>query len=74
MHMVVTRDGEQLVLTPNGQERGQRPVHTGNGVWESPGTRITFETAGDRVLALRIAQGSGRYRLTRTPGAEGARQ
>jgi CubicO group peptidase (beta-lactamase class C family) len=67
MHMIVTREGDHLVLTPAGQDNGQRPVHTGGGTWEAPGTRVTFDMAGDRVIALRIAQGSGRYRLTRMP-------
>ena len=67
MHMVVTRDGEQLVFTPRGAEEGARPIHVGDGVWEDGGTRRWFERAGDRVLELRVDHGGGHYVLRRLP-------
>lgn len=67
LHMVVTRDGDDLVFTARGQTEGTRPVHVGDGVWQAGGTRFSFDVAGGRSFELMIAQGSGRYRLDRLP-------
>ena len=73
LHLTVSRDGDQLVLTARGQEEGVRPVHVGDGVWQIGGTRYSFDVAGGRSFELKIAQGSGRYMLKRIP-PNGARR
>jgi CubicO group peptidase (beta-lactamase class C family) len=73
LHLTVSRDGDQLVLTARGQEEGFRPVHVGDGVWQIGGTRYSFDVAGGRSFELKIAQGSGRYMLKRIP-PNGARR
>ena len=67
LHMTVSRDGDQLVFTRQGQEEGQRPTHVGDGVWQVEGTRFSFDVAGGRALELRVAQGAARYMLKRIP-------
>lgn len=67
LHMIVTRDGEDLVFTRRGQTEGARPAHVGDGVWQMGGSRYSFDVAGGRSFELMLAQGSGRYRLERIP-------
>jgi CubicO group peptidase (beta-lactamase class C family) len=57
MHMQVTVEGDELVLTVNDQSQGIRPVHVGDGVWQ----------AG--VVRLKMMSGAGRYMLDRVPGS-----
>lgn len=64
MHMTVSRDGDQLILSAGGQT-ASRPVHVGDGVWAGPGTRAWFVLAEGRALEMRLAQGSGHYVLRR---------
>ena len=67
LHMLVSRDGDQLVLTRRGQENGQRPLHVGNGVWQIGGTRFSFDVLADRAVELMRLGGNSRYRLKRSP-------
>lgn len=65
-HVVVSREGDQLVFTMRGQEDDARPVHVGEGVWQDGGTRRWFVMGTNgRAIELRIAQGSGLYVLRR---------
>lgn len=65
LHMTVARDGDELVFTAAGASEGVRPVHVGEGVWRSGGTRFWFEEGGERARELMMAQGAGRYPLVR---------
>jgi CubicO group peptidase (beta-lactamase class C family) len=67
LHMLVSRDGDQLVFTRRGQENGQRPLFVGDGVWQVGGTRFSFDVLGNRAVELMLFQGSARYRLKRSP-------
>jgi CubicO group peptidase (beta-lactamase class C family) len=67
LHMRVTRDGDQLVFTPGDAENGERPLHVGDGVWQSGGTRFSFKVLGGEAVELMMFQGSSRYRLKRNP-------
>jgi CubicO group peptidase (beta-lactamase class C family) len=69
----VTRDGDQLLFTPEGSEEGTRPVHVGDGRWAEGRTRIWFVREGGGVTQLRMDQGSGHYVLRRSRGQAGRR-
>jgi CubicO group peptidase (beta-lactamase class C family) len=57
LHMVVTRDGDQLVFTAGGQQNGARPVHVGNGVWTAGNARFWFVPSAGRASELRMEAG-----------------
>lgn len=70
--MVVTRDGDQLVFTLNGQRQGMRPPHREGLTWAEGSIDATFHRVDGGVSRLDIDQGSGHYVLTRTEGPAGS--
>jgi CubicO group peptidase (beta-lactamase class C family) len=66
--MVVTRRGNDLVLTPEGSEEGSEPVHIGDMTWEDGRTQFRFIRKDGRVTQLRVDQISGHYVLLRNAG------
>jgi len=63
--MDVTREGDDLVLTPAGASEGMRPVHLEGLTWGLGSTRFWFVEEGGRISELRMDQGSGLYVLKR---------
>jgi CubicO group peptidase (beta-lactamase class C family) len=61
----VTRDGDELVVTPNGAPDPMRPVHLEDLTWGMGATRLWFVREEGRVTELRLDQGSGHYVLKR---------
>ncbi len=65
LHMVVSRDGDQLVFTAAGQQAGARPPHIGDGVWASGPNRRWFVSAEGRSVELRLSTPASHYVLRR---------
>ncbi len=65
MHMTVSRDGDQLVMTVN-EQNAARPVHVGNDEWVAGGRRFRFVMANGRALELRMMAGAAHNVLRRT--------
>jgi len=63
--MVVTRDADGLVLTPEGTSNAARPVHLEGLTWGMGQTRSSFVREGGVITALILDQGSGLYVLKR---------
>lgn len=64
----VTRDGDQLVFTPEGARQGLRPAHWEGTTWGEGMTRATFVRREGRVVELHLDQGGGFYVLKRQDG------
>ena len=65
LHMLVRRDGDQLVFATDARQPGTRGIHVGDGVWANGGSRIWFVVADARARELRMQQGGGHYVLRR---------
>jgi hypothetical protein len=66
--MEVTREGDDLVFTPEGASEGMRPVHIGDLTWAEGNARVRFVRRSGRVVELRMDQVSGHYVLKREGG------
>jgi CubicO group peptidase (beta-lactamase class C family) len=69
--MVVTREGDALVFTPEGSTNAVRPVHLGNLTWGMGDIRIRFVREGEAVTRLVVDQGAGIFVLAREGESEG---
>ncbi len=65
LEVTVDETGGALVLTPGNAQSAMRPVHLGDGIWASGGTRIRFVARPDGGMQVTLDQGSGIYRLDR---------
>jgi CubicO group peptidase (beta-lactamase class C family) len=63
--MTVSRDGDELLFTPQGSQNGARPVHLEGLTWGMGSTRFIFVRRGREIVELRQATGSGHYVLKR---------
>jgi CubicO group peptidase (beta-lactamase class C family) len=66
--MVVSRDSDALVFTPEGTTNETRPVHLGDLIWGMGQTRARFVREGEAITKLILDQGSGLYVLKREEG------
>ena len=65
LHMMVRRDGDQLVFATDASRPGTRPVHIGAGVWADGASRMWFVVLDGRARELRLQQGGGHSVLRR---------
>jgi CubicO group peptidase (beta-lactamase class C family) len=69
--MVVTREDDALVFTPEGTTNSLRPVHLGDLTWGMGDIRIRFVREGEAMTRLILDQGSGIFVLEREDPGEG---
>lgn len=66
--LTVSRDGDELVLTPRGSQNGRRPVHLEGLTWGMGSIRYTFVRRGGQIVEVRQDTGGGHYVLRRQEG------